>query len=123
MSKRVLSVGQCSVDHAALSALLERSFGAEVVPADTAADALVALVHEKFDLVMINRKLDVDYSDGLEIIRQIKADPQIAATPCMLVTNYPGHQQAAVAAGAEPGFGKLAYGLPETRERLARFLG
>ena len=123
MSKRVLSVGQCSVDHAALSALLERSFGAEVVPADTAADALVALVHEKFDLVMVNRKLDVDYSDGLEIIRQIKADPQIAATPCMLVTNYPEHQQAAVAAGAEPGFGKSAYGQPETRELLARFLG
>jgi DNA-binding NtrC family response regulator len=119
MSKRVLSVGQCSVDHAALSAMLKKNFGAEVVPAETAADALVALEHEKFDLVMVNRKLDADYSDGVEIIRTIKAT---AATPCMLVTNYPEHQQAAVAAGAEPGFGKLAYGLPETRERLARFL-
>ncbi len=123
MSKRVLSVGQCSVDHAALSAMLEKNFGAEVVPVETAADALVALEHDKFDLVMINRKLDADYSDGVEIIRSIKADPQIAATPCMLVTNYPEHQQAAVAAGAEPGFGKLAYGLPETREQLAKFLG
>ena len=122
MSKRVLSVGQCGVDHAALSRMLEANFGAEVVPAETAADALVALGHEKFDLVMVNRKLDVDYSDGLEIIRRIKADPQLAAVPCMLVTNYPEHQEAAVAAGAEPGFGKLAYGLPDTRERLARFL-
>jgi two-component system chemotaxis response regulator CheY len=71
---------------------------------------------------MINRKLDADYSDGIEIIRQIKADPQLAATPCMLVTNYPEHQEVAVAAGAEPGFGKLGYNRPETRERLARFL-
>lgn len=123
MSKRVLSVGQCGVDHAALSAMLENNFGAEVVPAETAADALVALGHEKFDLVVVNRKLDADYSDGLEIIRRIKADPQLAATPCMLVTNYPEHQQAAIAAGAEPGFGKLAYDRPETREQLARFLG
>ena len=30
----------------------------------------------------------------------------LAATPVMLVTNYPEHQQAAVEAGAEPGFGK-----------------
>jgi CheY-like chemotaxis protein len=123
MSKRVLSVGQCGVDHAALSSMLARNFGAKVVPADTATDALAALGHEKFDLVMVNRKLDSDYSDGLDIIRQIKADPQLAATPCMLVTNYEEHQQAAVAAGAEPGFGKQGYGLPETRERLARFLG
>ena len=61
------TVGDCS----------SRSFGAEVVPADTAADALAALGHEKFDLVMVNRKLDADYSDGIEIIRQIKADPQV----------------------------------------------
>jgi CheY-like chemotaxis protein len=123
MSKRVLSIGQCSMDHGALSTMLERNFGAEVVPAETAADALVALGHEKFDLVMVNRKLDADYSDGIEIIRQIKADPKLAATPCMLVTNYPEHQEAAVAAGAELGFGKQGYHRPETRERLARFLG
>ena len=30
---------------------------------------------EPFDLVLVNRKLDSDYSDGLEIIKQIKADP------------------------------------------------
>ena len=83
---------------------------------------LLALGQEKFALVMVNRKLDADYSDGLEIIRKIKADPKLAATPCMLVTNYAEHQQAAVAAGAEPGFGKLAYDRPETREQLARFL-
>ena len=109
MSKRVLSVGQCSMDHGARSTMLESTFALKSVPAETAADALVALGHEKFDLVMVNRKLDADYSDGIEIIRQIKADPQLAATPCMLVTNYPEHQEAAVAAGAELGFGKQGY--------------
>ena len=40
----------------------------------------------------------------------------------MLVTNYAEHQHTAIAAGAEPGFGKLAYNEPATHERLARFL-
>jgi CheY-like chemotaxis protein len=122
MSKRVLSVGQCSVDHAAISKLIQGQFGAEIVTADSAAEALATLGKSKFDLVMVNRKLDADYSDGLEIIRAIKADPKLSSTPCMLVTNYPEHQQAAVAAGAERGFGKQGYHLPETHERLARFL-
>ena len=41
----------------------------------------------------------------------------------MLLSNYPEHQDEAVAIGAERGFGKLEYGDPETRERLAKFLG
>ena len=53
----------------------------QCVSADTADDALAALGREKFDLVMVNRKLDADYSDGLEIIRRIKADPQVGRHP------------------------------------------
>ena len=74
------------------------------------------------DLVLVNRKLDVDYSDGLEIIKQIKADPELAKVPTMLVTNYPENQAEAVAEGAEPGFGKLSLDADETRANLARFL-
>ncbi len=122
MAKRVLNIGQCSVDHAAISSLLRGQFGADVSTADTADDALASLAHGRFDLVLVNRKLDVDYSDGIEVIRRIKADPKLSAIPCMLVTNYPEHQQAAIAAGAEPGFGKLAYNEPATHERLAKFL-
>ena len=70
----------------------------------------------------VNRKLDADYSDGIEVIRRIKTDPKLSQTPCMLVTNYPEHQQAAVAVGAEPGFGKLTYHEPATHEKLAKFL-
>lgn len=121
--KRVLDVGQCGPDHAAIRRLLEGTFGAEVEQADRLEDALIALRRGQFELVLVNRKLDVDYSDGMEIVRAIKADPTLAATPVMLVTNYPEHQQAAIAAGAEPGFGKAELALAATREKLAPFLG
>ena len=120
--KRVLDVGNCVPDHGAICSLLKRQFGAEVAQAHGPDDALAALRQEKFDLVLVNRKLDQDYSDGLEIIKQIKADNGLAATPCMLITNYAEHQAAAVAAGAEPGFGKLSLTSPETIERLGKFL-
>jgi CheY-like chemotaxis protein len=123
MTKRVLSVGQCAVDHAAISRLIEGSFAATVVPAASAVEALDALRGGSFELVLVNRKLDADSSDGLDIVRAIKQDPQVRATPVMLVTNYPEHQQAAIEAGAEPGFGKHEYDRPETPARLARFLG
>jgi two-component system chemotaxis response regulator CheY len=85
-------------------------------------DTLEALRSQKFDLVLINRKLDEDYSDGLEILQTIKADPTLNSVPVMLVTNYEEHQKASVTAGGEYGFGKLEYDKPETRERLAKFL-
>jgi CheY-like chemotaxis protein len=121
--KNVLDVGQCGPDHAAIRRLLERDFSARVVQAHTADDALAQLRSGGFDLVLVNRKLDADYSDGLEIIRQIKADPALATVPIMLVTNYPEHQAQAVAAGAAPGFGKLQYAEAETHARLKKFLG
>jgi CheY-like chemotaxis protein len=122
MPKRVLSVGQCVPDHTTLTSYLRGNFAAQVVKVDLAGEALEALGKEPFDLVLINRKLDADYSDGLEILRAIKADPQLAAVPVMLVTNYQEHQDAAVAAGAVRGFGKLEYGDPQTHEKLRPFL-
>jgi CheY-like chemotaxis protein len=121
--KRVLDVGNCVPDHAAIRRLIEGSFGAEVVQTHDLPGTLTELRRGQFDLVLINRKLDQDYSDGMEILRQIKADPQLAGVPVMLITNYPEHQQAAVAAGALPGFGKLELSSPLTRARVAAALG
>jgi two-component system, chemotaxis family, chemotaxis protein CheY len=122
MPKRVLDVGQCGPDHATIHRYLTRHFDCEVVQVDDASDALTQLKGSRFDLVLVNRKLDVDYSDGVEVIRQIKSDPATANVPAMLVTNYPEHQDAAVAAGAVRGFGKLEFDNPETRERIAAVL-
>lgn len=121
--KRVLDVGQCDPDHATICHYVQSRFGdVEVVRAHALADALDQLHSRRFDLVLVNRKLDVDYSDGLEIIKAIKRDPELADVPVMMVTNYPEHQDLAVAAGAERGFGKLEYDQPETEAKLRPFL-
>jgi len=122
MPKRVLDVGNCGVDHSAIRGMLEKTFAAEVVQAHGPDDALALLRGQPFDLVLVNRKLDQDYSDGLEIIQQIKADAKLAQVPCMLVTNHPEQQELAVAAGAVIGFGKKSLYADVTRERLATFL-
>jgi CheY-like chemotaxis protein len=122
MSKRVLDVGNCVPDHAAIRSMLERSFGAEVAQTHGPDDTLAAVRQQRFDLVLVNRKLDQDYSDGLEIIRAIKQDPQLASLPCMLITNYPDQQKTAVAAGAEYGFGKKELYAEATQERLSKIL-
>jgi two-component system, chemotaxis family, chemotaxis protein CheY len=122
MPKRVLSVGQCGPDHAAIHALLTLHFDCEVIPAHGLNDTLAHLKNGEFHLVLVNRKLDRDYSDGVEIIRALKADPDTAELAVMLVTNYPEHQEAAVAIGALRGFGKLELEHPTTHEKLAAVL-
>jgi CheY-like chemotaxis protein len=124
MAKQVLSIGQCGPDHGTLTRFLRDHFGAEVVPAAVLDSASLGKIREgQFSLVLVNRKLDVDYSDGLDIVRQIKADPQGKSTPVMLVTNYPEHQEKSIALGGTYGFGKLEYHKPETLERLEGVLG
>jgi CheY-like chemotaxis protein len=123
MAKTVLDVGNCVPDHSAITSFLTSRFDCRVLQADVAADALKMLREHEIDLVLVNRKLDADYSDGVEVIRQIKAEPELAAAPVMLITNYPEHQEAAMKFGALRGFGKLEFGKPETVERLRPILG
>ncbi len=120
--KRVLDVGQCAADHGSIRRLIEGHFKAEVVQAHSANDALDQLREGPFDLVLINRVLDVDGGSGLEIIEQIKSDSNLRDVAVMLITNYPEHQQRAVAAGAEAGFGKAQLHGPEAHQRLAAIL-
>ena len=122
MTKRVLDVGNCVPDHAAIRGLLERGFKAHVSQTHGPEDTLELLSRESFDLVLINRKLDRDYSDGLDILKSIKADPRLASVPVMLITNFPEHQESAVAAGATYGFGKKELNDDATRKKLAEIL-
>ncbi len=122
MAKRVLDVGNCGPDFGSLSRYLTQNFDCTVEQAHGPEDALEKLRGGEYALVTINRKLDRDYSDGADILKLIKADPELQATPVMIVTNYAEHQDAAVALGAERGFGKLQYNEPETLERLEKFL-
>jgi DNA-binding response OmpR family regulator len=122
MTKRVLDVGQCGPDHAAIRRYLSSHFDVDVVQTHGRDDTLDELRRGQFDLVLVNRKLDADYSDGIEILRAIKAAAEVAHVPVMLVTNFPEHQDAAEAAGAHRGFGKLEFDDPATKEKLAAIL-
>ena len=120
--RKVLDVGNCAPDHASIKRLLTRHFDVEVHQTHAATDTLKLLRQQSVDLVLINRKLDCDYSDGTEILIQLKADPLLAKTPVMIITNYSEHQDSAVALGAERGFGKLELQDPTTRQKLNAFL-
>jgi CheY-like chemotaxis protein len=122
MKKRVLDIGNCSPDHEAIRRLIEEQFEAEVAQAHGWNDAAGQLGRQSFDLVLVNRLLDRDGREGLEIIRLIKSDERLRAIPVMLVTNYEEHQQQAVEAGALPGFGKRSIREPETVEKLRTLL-
>lgn len=122
MSKRVLDVGNCGPDHSSIRDLIQQHFDAEVVQTHGLDDTLSQLRQNRFDLVLINRKLDRDYSDGLKILQDIKKDTDLSAVPVMLITNYDDHQQVAVQAGAVEGFGKLALREASTVDKLAEWL-
>jgi CheY-like chemotaxis protein len=120
--KRVLSIGQCYADHCAIARSLQDHFQADVVPAETAAEALALLRQTSFDLVLVNRVLDRDGASGVEVVAQIKADPPLRQVAVMLVSNYDNAQAQAMEKGALPGFGKAALGEAHTLARLEPLL-
>jgi CheY-like chemotaxis protein len=119
---RILDVGNCVPDHSTLTRYLTKHFDCVVDEAVDGPRAMQKLKAQKYDLVLVNRKLDADYSDGLDVIRTIKSEEETQDVPVMMITNYADHQDAAEAAGALRGFGKLEYDEPATLERLKQVL-
>ena len=122
MPKTLLDCGNCGPDFNAIRQMAESNFGANVIQSHASKDTLEILRSQHVDLVTVNRKLDCDYSDGLEVIKAIRADPELGSVPLMLVTNFEEHQQAAIEAGCVRGFGKLAIADPNTLDLLSPFL-
>ena len=120
--KTVLSIGQCRPEQAAITHYLTTHFGVTVLTADLAADAYQLLKSQTIDLVLINRKLDADSSDGMEILQQILADKRALTLPVMLISNFVEWQEKAVALGARYGFGKAELNRSETKLRLSAVL-
>jgi len=121
--KTVLSIGQCRPDQAAISHYLTSHFGTTVLTADLPEDAYRLLKSQAIHLVLINRRLDADDSDGMEILQQILGEKSTATLPVMLVSNFAEWQEKAVALGATYGFGKAELNRPETKQRLSAVLG
>lgn len=120
---RVLSVGQCGMDHGSIRRYLERHFEADVQAADTRDEALEALREGSYDLVLVNRIGDRDGSPGLALIQALKADPALAEVPVMLVSNLSDAQAEAESLGALPGFGKAALSRGTPIDALGKALG
>ena len=118
---RVIDVGNCSADHSSLRCVVEL-LNSDLVRAHTIAEALKLMREQPARLVIVNRILDRDGSESLELIRQAQQDESLKSTPIMLVSNYPDAQQAAVSAGGVTGFGKSQLFTPEIRALLSQYL-
>ena len=123
MTHRVLSVGQCGMDHGSISRFLGQHFDVSIEEADGASQALDKLRDGSFSLVLVNRVFDRDGGEGLSLIREVRQSEATGDVPIMLVSNYPDSQQQAVALGAAPGFGKSELHASNLADRFASFLG
>lgn len=123
MTKTVVDCGNCGPDFHSIRQFVTSNFDAVVVQSHNADDTMKLLRERDVALVTVNRKLDRDYSDGMEVVKRIKADQEVGQIPVMLVTNYEEHQQSAIDAGCVRGFGKLSLKDPATIELLQPYLG
>jgi DNA-binding response OmpR family regulator len=121
-TRTILSVGQCRPDNAAIGHFLTSNFDVRLLTADFADEAMELLRGQRVDLVLVNRKLDADGSDGMAIIRSILQDGEMNGTRVMLVSNFEEWQQKATELGAQPGFGKAELSSEVARDRVAAAL-
>jgi len=118
MSKKVLLVGHCGPDSSYLRSTIKKALGdVDILAADDSEELSRTLHSQAIDLILFNRELGYgfDPDEGVEVIRILHGTTK---TKMMLVSNYPDAQQAAVAAGALPGFGKRELGSMRVVELL-----
>jgi CheY-like chemotaxis protein len=120
MDVRILDVGQCGFDHAAIHDFIQHVVSSTVDAAGTPEETQKLMEMNRYHLVLINRILDRDGSSGIELIKQLRQIPD--CPPLMLVSNLPDAQAKAIAAGALQGFGKATIHLPQTAEHLREVL-
>jgi DNA-binding NarL/FixJ family response regulator len=119
MGRKVLLVGHCGLDSRYLQLAVRQASGGAVVEAAEDQEALLAkLAAGHIDLVLMNRELGYGFAPdgGVEMIRLLRG--RFANLRMMLVSNYAEAQQAAIAAGALPGFGKREIGTARVRQML-----
>ncbi|MDB2318242.1 hypothetical protein OAK85_02615 [Mariniblastus sp.] len=120
--QKLLIVGQCDFDFQRISFVLSKIYNIEIHRADLFDDAIQSALDQPYDLILINRLMDLDRSEGMAILHELKSNPQTESTPTMIISDYQEAQDAAVAAGANPGFGKATLDTPKTFELLSNHL-
>jgi len=110
-------VGHCGADSYSLTHAIRSAVpGAAIVHAGDEKSCAQAM--EGDAVLLVNRVLDGRFTtdSGVELIANLaKAKPKFKI---VLISNYADAQQAAVAAGARPGFGKSQVGSASTAELL-----
>ncbi len=122
MAYKILDVGQCDADNYRISEVLTDHFDVEMARACSHEQAIDLASQTAFDLILINRLYDRDGSEGLKTLKALKSNDLTANIPVMLVSNFPDAQNAALEAGAVPGFGKASLANPSTIELLSQYL-
>jgi DNA-binding NarL/FixJ family response regulator len=122
MAKKVALIGHCGPDSSYLRmAVMAADRGAQITMADD-DESLKQLLDQGVDLLLFNRVLDYGFIDqeGVSLIRKLR--PRYPNVKMMLVSNYPDAQAAAIAAGAEAGFGKREVGTERVKALLREAL-
>jgi CheY-like chemotaxis protein len=121
MPHSVILVGHCGVDGPRLQREISaRIPDTHVIRVNSTAD-LERYLEQDADLFLVNREPVGFDEDGLDIVRDIRQEHPQAKV--MLVSDYPEAQQAAVQAGALPGFGKSEMGSESLTDTVRQALG
>ena len=114
-------VGHCGADTYSLSHAIRSAVpDAKIIAVDDDASCQAALSDQS--VLLVNRVLDGRFStgSGIDLIRSLAAARPEAKL--ILISNYADAQQAAVAAGAKPGFGKSQIGSNAIRDLLRELI-
>jgi hypothetical protein len=121
VSKKVALIGHCGPDSSYLRMTISKAAkDVKILSADDDAE-LNHVLGEGPDLLLFNRQLGYGFSEtqGVKVIEKLHGKLPIKM---MLISNHHDAQEAAVAAGALPGFGKREIGTPKVLELLREAL-
>jgi len=119
---RLLDVGNCDPDHGMIRRMLTENFDVTIDRVMFVDDAIERMRSAPYDLVLFNRLIFDDGSEGIELLRRAKDDPSLAKVPMMMISNFPEAQAASKAAGGVMGFGKASVGTSDTVALLSDYL-
>jgi PleD family two-component response regulator len=118
----LLDVGNCDPDHGMIKQMLSENFDVRIDRVMFVKNALERMRANRYDLVLYNRLIFEDNTEGIELLKATKADPALKDVPIMMISNFEDAQATSIAAGGEPGFGKKAVFASSTVELLSKYL-
>ncbi|MGD0883882.1 MAG: response regulator [Thermodesulfovibrionales bacterium] len=97
---KIMIVDDCLTTRKLLGIYLKTK-GFEIVSAENGLDALEKLATSKVNMIVTD--LNMPYMDGIELIKNLKADPNYTSIPILMVTTEadPEERERALTAGAD----------------------